>query len=517
MKKNNALQTLVISGILLFAGLQPSCTNLEEDITDRLIADNFYKTDKDFIRTVGPLYTTLYSLGNHGGYFTLQEVSSDEVLIPTRGSEWGDGGQWIRAHRHEFKPYDPAVSNAFNFLYNSIFSCNRVIATIQDAVQKGYADPALAGKYIAEVRTLRALFYYWGLDGFGNIPVVLEFDLPEDYWPPTVPRAEVFAMVEQELAESVPLLEKKNDPTTYGRFNYYAGKALQAKLYLNAGVYTGTPRWNECLAACEEIISSNLFDLEPNYRDNFMTDNGGSREAILAVAFDEVFAQGFNLHLMTLHPASQATYNFDQQPWNGYCSLQEFYNKFDDADIRKENFIVGPQYAADGVTPLLDQFAELDDPDGPQVNFTPEITDITQPVLRQAGVRIGKYEFRMGATQSLSNDMPVFRYADILLSKAEALWRLDPASPDALNLVNLVRNRAYEPDQPLAGLSAQGLLDERGREFFYEGMRRQDLIRFDAYGNPTQFMPGSDPCKELWPIPTGQVNVNPNLIQNPCY
>lgn len=517
MKNNITQQLPFLFGILAILGFQPACTDLEEKIEDRLIADNFYKTDKDFVRVVGPLYTNLYSLGSHNGFFTLQEVTSDEVLIPTRGAEWGDGGQWIRAHRHELQPFEPSVTNAFTFLYSGIFSCNKTISLMEDAVQKGYADASLAAKYTAEVRTLRALYYYWAMDGFGNIPVVLEFDLPDNYSPSTTQRADVFAIVEQELAESVPLLEKKNDQTTYGRFSYYAGKALQAKLYLNAGVYTGVPRWNECLAACEEIISPGLFDLEPDYHSNFKTDNGLSRESIFAVAFDEEFAQGFNLHLMTLHPASQATYNFDQQPWNGYCSLQEFYEKFEDADIRKDNFIVGPQFAADGVTPLLDQFAELDDPDGPQVNFTPEITDITQPVLRQAGVRIGKYEFRLGAKQNLSNDMPVFRYADILLSKAEALWRLDPASPEALNLVNLVRNRAYEPDKPLAALSAQDFLDERGREFFYEGLRRQDLIRFGVYGNPTQFMPGSPPCKELWPIPWTQLTSGANIQQNPCY
>ena len=114
----------------------------------------------------------------------------------------------------------------------------------------------------------------------------------------------------------------------------------------------------------------------------------------------------------------------------------------DDADARKNNFIRGPQFASDGVTPILDAGSESNDPDGPQVNFTPEINEHFPGALRQAGVRIGKYEFKTGATPELSNDMPILRYADILLTKAEALYRQDPASAEALTIVNTVRNRS---------------------------------------------------------------------------
>ncbi|MBK7936310.1 MAG: RagB/SusD family nutrient uptake outer membrane protein [Lewinellaceae bacterium] len=517
MKKIISFIVLYLPILSMLVGLQYACNNLDEEITDRIIIDHHFKTDKDYLKVVGPLYTHLYGLGNHGGFFSLQEISSDEAVIPTRGNDWGDGGIWVRAHRHEFHSYDSPVSNAFTFLYAGIGSCNKTIALLKEAVQKGFADSALTDKYIAEIRALRALYYYWAMDGFGNIPVVLEFDLPDNFTPFTVQRADVFALIEQELAEVVPLLEHKNDATTYGRINYYAGKTLQAKLYLNAAVYTGISRWNDCLAACEEILQSGAFALEPNYRDNFITGNANSRETIFAVAFDEGFAPGFNLHMMTLHPASQATYNLEQQPWNGYCSLQEFYNKFEDSDIRKKNFIVGPQFAADGVTPLLDQFTEAGDPDGLPLNYTPDLKDISGLALRQEGARIGKYEFRNGAKLNLSNDMPVFHLADILLMKAEVLWRLDPGNPEALSLVNQVRNRAYEPDQPLNTLTAENLLDERGRELFYEGVRRQDMIRFGVFGNPTQFMPGSEPCKEIWPIPLVQLTAGQNIQQNPCY
>ncbi|MCB0543474.1 MAG: RagB/SusD family nutrient uptake outer membrane protein [Saprospiraceae bacterium] len=516
MKKFPILGKLLLPALFLMT-FNNSCTNLDEQLFDTVTSENFLRTEEEFIAALGAAYTGLYQLGNHGAYFSVQECSSDETMIPQRGGDWGDGGQWINAHRHESKPTDPNINNAWNFLYSGVNTCNRLIAQFTTLKDAGSVDAALADKFIAELRVLRAMYYYWLMDTFGNVPLVTRFDVPEGFQPATEPRINIFNFVEQELNEAVPLLDKKADGTTYGRMNYYAGKMLQAKLYLNAGVYSGTARWADCVTACNEIIGSNLYFLESTYRNNFITNNSGSKEFIFAVPFDEVFAQGFNLAQMTLHYGSQATYNLQEQPWNGWCSLQDFYEMHDDADARKNNFIVGPQFASDGVTPILDAGAESNDPDGPQVNFTPAINEHFPDALRQAGARIGKYEFKTGATQSLSNDMPIFRYADVLLMKAEALYRQNASDADALDLVNQVRNRSYEPDSPLGALTDADLLAERGREMFYEGVRRQDLIRFGVYGNATEFMPGSDPCKELWPIPTAQRNVNPNLAQNPCY
>lgn len=516
MKKFPLLGKLLLPALFLLT-FNNSCTNLDEQLYDTVTSENFLRTEEEFIAALGAAYTGLYALGNHGAYFSVQETSSDEAMIPQRGGDWGDGGQWINAHRHEFKKTDDNINNSWNFLYSGVNTCNRLIAQFTSLKDGGNVEPALADKFIAELRVLRAMYYFWLMDTFGNVPLVTRFDVPEGFQPATEQRSKIYDFVVAELNEAVPLLDKKNDGTTYGRMNFYAGKALQAKVYLNAGVYTGTTKWAECAAACDEIIGSALFSLESTYRNNFITNNSTSKEFIFAVPFDEVFAQGFNLAQMTLHYGSQATYNLQAQPWNGWCSLQDFYEMHDASDARKNNFIQGPQFASDGVTPILDAGAEPNDPDGPQVNFTPEINQHFPGALRQAGVRIGKYEFKTGATPNLSNDMPIFRYADVLLMKAEALYRQNASSAEALTLVNTVRNRSYEPDAPLAALNDQDLLAERGREMFYEGVRRQDMIRFGVYGNATEFAPASDPCKTLWPIPTAQINVNPNLVQNPCY
>lgn len=512
-------------GIVLALGLilafNQSCTDLEEQYFSELTENNFPTTEEQFIAALGATYTSLYGFAGHNSIFSLQEVSSDEIMIPQRGNDWYDGGQWLRVHRHELNDREESVNNGWNFLYGGINNCNRVIDLFVSLVDQGKVPADQAASFIAEVKVLRALFYYWLLDGYGNVPIVTSFAGAQPN-PPTKSRAEVYAFVEQELNENVDKLEKKKDGSTYARMNYYAGKALQAKLYMNAEVYKGSPEWAKAIAACDEVINSGAYNLESDYFTNFNTKNDGSNENIFVIPYDEINAKGFALAQMTLHYQSQFTFNLQSQPWNGYCTLQEFYESYSDTDKRKGvygsqtirgNFLAGPQFASDG-TRLTDSSAEAGDPDGPELTFTPQINAHFPDCLRQAGARVGKFEYAKGATPDLSNDFPIFRYADILLLKAEALWRTGDAA-GALALTNQVRTRAGVA--PFANLTADDLLAERGREMFYEGWRRQDLIRFDRYDDPWAFKPNSDPCKELFPIPANVISTNPNLTQNDCY
>lgn len=516
MKKLLLLGKMALLAVLMLSTTN-SCTDLEEKSYDQLTEDKFLKTEEEFIAALGAAYTSLYFMGNHGGYHSVQEVSSDEVMIPQRGGDWGDGGQWINAHRHEYKVTDPNINNTWGNLFGGVNTCNRLIYQFTELKNAGKADPDLADKFIAELKALRALYYYWLCDTFGNVPIVTDYDVPAGFLPETKSRADVYAFIESELNAAVPLLDKRNDASTYGRMTYFVGKMIQAKLYLNAGVYRGgSGDWDKVIAATDEIINSGLYSLESNYRNNFITDNSKSKELILAVPYDEVFAQGFNLDMMTLHYGSQATYNLTAQPWNGYCSLQEFYEKHNANDSRIVNFIAGPQYAADGVSPILDAAVEPTDPDGAQVNFTPQINEHFPNALRQAGVRIGKYEFKSGATNNLSNDFVIFRYSDVLLMKAEALYRKNGGSDaTALGLVNQIRTRSNQA--AFASITDADLLDERGREFFFEGVRRQDMIRFGVFTNAYGFTPSAAATKTLLPIPQSQINANPNLDQNPGY
>ena len=286
-----------------------------------------------------------------------------------------------------------------------------------------------------------------------------------------------------------------------------------AKLYLNAEVYTGTPRWADAEIAADAIISSGVYSLSTNYFANFATRNNGSTENILTLPYDENNAPGFNQPMMTLHGLNQQTFDLQEQPWNGYSSMEEFYNSYEDVDVRKDNFLVGPQYSSSGER-LMDVSFEENDPDGAPLTFTPFINMLEPNALRQSGVRINKFEFAPGSNSNLSNDYPIFRYADIIMVKAEAAFRQGKLA-DALDYMNQIRNRAGV--DPYTALTLDDIYDERGREMFAEASRRTDMIRFGKFSEPWWEKEASAPFRYIFPIPQTQINTNPNLTQNPGY
>ena len=342
------------------------------------------------------------------------------------------------------------------------------------------------------------------------------------------------------------------DPrATYGRMNQYVARMTLAKLYMNAEVYTGSGRWTDALTQLNEIINSGQYSLAANYHDNFAIQNDGSPENIFVVPYDKVFLTGLNIHQMTLHYGSQNTYNFQFQPWNGWSATQKIYESVidpeqnpgpqgevwgteptaDDAglervtgtlDDRLGNFLVGPQYTSGGERVTDSGIYSDFDRNGPPLTFTPAMNDLEAVACRQCGARIGKYAFENGIGSSGSNDFVIYRYADVLLLKAEALWRMNAGSSEALALVNQIRVRSGV--DPFTSLDADKLIGERGREMFWEQTRRQDLIRFAGveggqtrYNDPWQFKPVSESWRNVAPIPRNQLEANSNLVQNPGY
>lgn len=517
-----------------------SCTNLDEKnyLYDAATAENFGQTEAEIVSLIAAAYTNLYgSFGADGTIMCLTEVPSDELVVPTRGPDWGDGGHWVRLKLHTYKPNDPKIGGTWDFLFKGVNTCNRVLAILEPI------GTPTSEKFISELKALRAIYYYWLLDLFGNVPISTDFSKTDP--PANNTRKEVYDFVEKELTDALPNLQKTgpNDNATYGRVNYYTAQAVLAKLYLNAQVYTGTAQWDKAIAACDDIINSTKFSLMANYRDNFKKENKGSTEFIWVIPYDDIQATGFNLPHATLHMASQDTYQMGGQPWNGWASVQEFYNSYIDPaqnpgpqgtvvgldqkgtpttgtlDKRLSNFIVGPQFRADGVTPLADGAADATDPDGPNIVFTPFINELQPGAWRQSGARIGKYEFYKGMTGQLSNDWVIFRYADILLTKAEAVARKNANWNDgvALALVNQIRT-VHGGVDPYTTLTVDKFLAERGREMFFETTRRQDMIRFNTYNSAFRFHPAdADAHVNIYPIPEAQVNANKNLKQNPGY
>lgn len=498
-------RVLLLSFLML--GVYNSCTDLDEELFDQVTEDNFFQTDAEFISALGGAYSSLTTGGNHGGWWSAQTVSSDEAMIPQRGQDWFDGGVWLRCHRHEWNPLEGWLNGSWNSLFTGVSSCNRVIDQFTQLNVEG------SDAFIAELRVLRAFFYLQLMDLFGNVPITTSFDETN---PAPSSRQEVFNFIESEVLASINLLSTVNGGEAYGRVNKWTAHALLTKMYLNAEVYTGSARYQDVITQADEIINSGVFSLESNYFANFSADNVGSSENIFVKVNDRVFSGGFNLPAMTLHYNSQNTFNLTFQPWNGYCSLQEFYESYASDDARRESFLEGPQFASNGDR-IEDSGAEAADPDGPPLTFTPEINEHFPNALRQAGVRLNKFEFQTGATENLDNDYPYYRYADVLLSKAEALMRLNgEGDAGALALVNQVHERAGLA--PYSAITFDELLAERGREMFLEMSRRQDLIRFGKWGDEWNFKPASDSeVRKLFAIPQPQLDANSNLVQNPGY
>lgn len=539
---------LVMIGLI---SMVPACTDVEEEIFSDVTPDNFFQTPEEFISALGSAYSALSFIGSHRNLWSSHEISSDEIIVATKGGDWFDGGQLIQIHRHEFQPDNPFFNDAWNSVYNGIGTTNRLIFQFEELAAAGNPD---AQAFIAELRGIRTLFYYWAVDAWGNVPLSIDFT---DESPPAnnadfdAGRREVFNFVESELNEIIPLLDPNVGGTAYGRMNQAAALALRTKLYLNAEVFTGTPQWDKVIADADAVMDFG-FSLMPVYADNFLIQNEGSTEAIFMVPYDKVFANGFNWVMMHNHLQGQVKYNLTEQPWNGYATLEEFYNSYIDPvtnpgpqgpvwrglanfdpnddttpngvgtlDDRLSNFQVGPQFAADG-SPLEDPGFEGEgtaspDPDGTRINFTPQSNEIFPNGWRQGGARMQKYEIEVGGTSNMSNDFFIFRLTDIMLSKAEALFRTgDPAA--ALDIVNEIRVRAKV--DPFATLTLDNLYDERGREMWLEMTRRQDQIRFGKFGDAwwekvAYTQEGSQYI--VFPIPQVAIDASAALTQNPGY
>lgn len=541
---------LLVMGFLVFS---PACTDLDEEIFSEVTADNFFQTEDELISALGAAYTSLYAYMSNNGWVAAQEVSSDEVVVPTRGPDWGDGGHWVRMHQHLWTSEDDIVNGAWNFLFGGVSACNRLIFQFQE-LGNPITDP-----FIDELRALRSIYYLWLMDLYGNVPIVTKF-ADANPNPPTNSRSEIFAFIESELKSALPNLNPGVNAATYGRVNQMVAQMALAKLYLNAEVYSESPRWSDAISACDAIMNSGNYSLMVNYHDNFAIENSGSTENIFAIPYDAVFAGGFNLVMQSLSYINQQTYDLAAQPWNGWCTLESFYNSYSDQDLRRGapntetedhardpgNFLIGPQFGSNGDR-LVDAgtLASGTDPDGELFTYRSFINEVAPTAWREAGARIKKYEFEIGGQPNMNNDFPIFRYADVILMKAESLWRMsgDPADADALALVNQLRSRAgladltsldgciamydytgsgydYNPDDPTScgdPVAGGELYNERGREMFFECHKRTDMIRFGLFNEAWWAKEANDPFRNLFPIPKSQLDANPSLTQNPGY
>ena len=521
-----------LTGLLGAAIIFGSCTKLDEKVYDQVLQEQFKPTNADVPSIIAPVYTILRPMeASWYGNFDLQEEPGDAIVTPARPNGWYDGGVYQRMHKHEWNQTQGQPNQLWSNCYQGINTANRVLYQIESG-----AVPITTGKeaIVAELKVARAFYYYNLLDNHGNVPIVTDFT--DATLPKQSTRQQVYDFVVKELIDNIPALSDKADQTTYGRFNKWAAKAILAKIYLNAGVYTGTAQWAKCVEQCNDIIAaaSGRYILESAYKAPFRTDNQTSKEIIFAIPYDEIQATQMNIHMKTLDPVMQKVYSMSAQPWGGNCAVPQFIDTYDPDDTRmKDTWIMGPQYVA-GTTTLA-------------INFIEQVDGIALAGSNQ-GYRIGKYEIKMGARGALSTDYPIVRYSDILMMKAECLLRTGDAA-GAATLVTQVRQRAFAATNPAKaivtgadlmkgsiykyGLWANGqvstpsggadiqygrFLDELGWEFAAEGRRRQDLIRFGVYTTKQWFNHVSSAAnKTIFPIPEGELTKNGNLKQNPGY
>jgi hypothetical protein len=544
MKKLKYITCSRVASVALLLILITSCTKLEDTSYNQIISSEFVPTAYDIPAITGAPYVDWRGLLlQWNTVYRAQEVSGDEMLTPARPNGWVDGGVYRRIHEHKWTTDDDIVINIWTRAYGGVSNCNRIIYQVQTGqipVATEDVDPL-----VAEMKILRASYYWILCDLYGNVPIVDSFDVPEGFLPQQNTRKEVYDFIVKDITDNISMVSEENSQATYGKFNKWAALSLLAKMYLNAEVYTGTPQWNACIEVCDEIISSGKFSLESNQKNVFITENQNSNEIIFALPFDSKYVNdwnSFDVHMQTLDPGNQKTYNLEYGPWGGVCAVPQFISTFDTLDSRYiDNYIKGPQYAANG-DPII---ASMGDWSGKPLFFRNYVAGVDESE-EVDGFRLGKFEIAMGATNRLSNDWPLFRYADILMMKAECLLRTGHAD-EAATIVSEVRARDFRnnPDKAVVtGAELMGgstydyglrnhlesteeggadiqygrMLDELGWEFCQEARRRSDMIRFGVFTTKSwlSHSPNGD-YRALYPIPQSEIAKNSNLTQNPGY
>ncbi len=540
--KRNQIKNYALSMLSLLA--IASCSDLEIEQTDSVISDGFQGL-ADPQSTVGDLYNNVF--GNWGGQenrYAMSEVTTDALLIPTRGADWGDNGRWRKLHQHEWGLEEIDIIRPFD-QWNAI---QLTASQILDPRSNASAEVA------AQASFLRAFGMFNILDLYGQVPF-RDTSLPSTELPVTYSGAEAVDFIITDLDNAISGLPTTGAGEIAGlrTASKAAARFLKAKVLLNKHIFVnqltgggGTPDNGDMQAVVDlvDAIEADGFDLQTGYFDIFRET---SDSETIWWGNTSVGSRIFN----TLHYNSTS---LEGGGWNGFSTLAEYYDLFEgdananalDANGEAANnqeerrggvplagtpftgragttdlngfeagsnvgngFLINQQYALSGTA--------LTDRQGAPLQFKRQFTDNDGNISlinnnEQTGIRVIKYNPTFGAQL---NHQILFRYADAYLMKAEAMLRM---GGDATSMVNTLR--VLRGANPLGSVSEQDLLDERARELFIEGWRRNDMIRFGQYTRQWEFKSDSETGNEtrrLFPIPLPQILANPNLVQNPGY
>lgn len=527
------------TSLLLLTLTLVSCHFLDEKPKDQLDESELIKDAKSFyLATLGDLYAHFGSnengegiMGTARGIYDLQTITSDEAIIPLRGADWNDGGLWMRLYNHSWENGEAPIKNAWNYLFQMIVKANTALDRVERYAPYMTEEEKL--DFNAELRAIRAFMYYYLLDLYARVPLVTAPNVALSQVEQEE-RSEVFDFVVNELEEVRPLLplERSNYlGTCYGRITRPVAYFLLAKLYLNADVYmdddwTDGVRalhpeyYQKCIDYCDSFsrFPEGDYHLSVSYAENFSTTNERSHENILTIPMDpDRYASQFLYIFRSLHYDHAAALGMSGE--NGPCATLELLdaNHFgqDDEDPRfRMNFWGGAAVDKNGKPVYLNPTTPLVyKPRSVALNLTGNVDE------KVAGARMKKYEYDPNCTtdgKCVHNDLVVFRYADVVLMKAEAMLR---SGQDALALVNRVRERVNAP--ALTTVALDDILRERMLELCWEGHRRQDMVRFGVFGDARTSRPQLPGEKNgyttVFPIPADAIAVNHNLKQNKGY
>ena len=527
--------------VLALLGLA-GCHKVDVPITTQLTPEVFPQNAAQFVQASGPAYVALR--GNFAiDYWFIQSCTTDESIMPARGGNWYDNQNYRMLHYHDWTKDHGWTNSNWSWLSKTIGATNQSLSILGTTMPEGTSKV----QTLSELKMVRALAYFMFMDLYGSVPIDTVYG---DFTPhANVPRTQVFSFIESEVKAVMPNLSTTTGTAMYGRANRYTAFALLAKMYLNAEYYTGTARYNECIAACDSLINSGKYSLESraNYLNQFYPTNGpASAEFIFAIPYDPAASSAYGLNGFMYHarydvPRSEtAKFGLKFTPSAPRSTLPEFYANFNDPnDIRNRQWLTGLQFLNDGVTPVTvsttnkgyDQFYSGPNPTAVynyQVNLTPNIVLRQDSLLYDCGNdeiawnmgyrNIKFYPDASSISRNQNNDLPMFRYSDVILMKAEAIARGGTATggQTALSLVNQLR--AVRTTSPaLTAVTLEGIYAERCRELTWESWHRNDMIRFGKYEGKWGFKVNADTYRRIFPIPTSALVVNPALKQNPGY
>jgi hypothetical protein len=496
--------------------LTVGCTKLDEKLRGDLNLEQAQQIT-DVTALLKGCYNGLTGYQTQDLIWALQTLSTDEGIPPTRGGDWDDNGVWRVIHNHTWTAENDRINGTFNNLLGVVFSTTNMLNFKPTAEQA------------AEAKFIRAFVMYTVLDVWNQVP----FREPGENLlnaPKVLKGIEALNFIIAELNAVIPALPDNGSNKAY-QANKNAARALLMKCYLNKGAITNraAPTFDnadmaQVISLANTIITSNRYALKTDYFENFAPANGEDDKGEMIFSSQNVRGTSGGNCRFQYHCGSH--YNQNPSGWNGFTTLSDFYDRFQAGDKRlggarsftastgwTSGFQVGQQYKDNGVTKLKDR-------NGNDLIFTRAVKLIESgPTLEVTGIRVAKYlpdyNSTFGLPDQVENDYALIRYADVILMKAEAELR-SAAPGTALTTINGLRS--VRGAASLTAVTLNDVYDERGREFYWEGMRRPDMIRFGKFLAPFQEKPGTSDAKYLlYPIPSSALAVNPNLAQNPGY